>query len=340
MRLSGSGFVALRIYQAVEAMVDPEHTMDVRIRRIHYVATEIVSIELEPATPNELPSASAGSHVDVHVSDRIIRQYSVCNDPARSGYYRLAILNDPHSRGGSRTIHETFREGMIVKIGRPRNKFELVEDGGRAILLAGGIGITPLLSMAYRLQAIGGDFDFHLCVRTLDRAPFINEISAAPFAKRFRLHVDEGPADQRFQPERDLNAVCSRTSVYICGPKGFIDFAVSAARKAGCREDRIHTESFSAGEVKGGDAFTVVASRSGQRFVVPCEKSIASVLEENGVAVELSCEQGICGTCLTKVLKGRPEHRDSFQTDVEKNRNDRVAICCSRSLSDELVLDI
>lgn len=321
-------------------MIDPEHTMEARIRRLHYVARDIMSIELESATSRELPRASAGSHVDVHVSDKIVRQYSVCNDPFQSGYYRLAILNDPGSRGGSRAIHETFREGMIVKIGRPRNNFRLVEDGGRAILLAGGIGITPLLSMAYRLQAIGNDFDFHLCARTQDRAPFVNEISASPFAPRFRLHVDDGPAEQRFQPELDLNGVCSSTSIYICGPRGFIDFAVSAARKAGCLEERIHTESFSAGDVKGGASFTVVASRSGQRFVVPSDKSIASVLEENGVSVELSCEQGICGTCLTRVLAGRPEHRDSFQTDAEKQRNDRIAICCSRSLSEELVLDV
>lgn len=321
-------------------MVDPEHMMDVRIRRLRHVACDIVSIELESATPNELPLASAGSHVDVHVSDKIIRQYSICNDPSQSGYYRLAILNDPGSRGGSRAIHQTFREGMVVKIGRPRNNFGLVEDGGRAILLAGGIGITPLLAMAYRLQTIGKDFDFHLCVRTQDRAPFVDEISASPFAGRFRLHVDDGPAEQRFQPERDLAGVCSRTSIYICGPKGFIDFAVSAARKAGCMEERIHTESFSAGEVKGGASFTVVASRSGQRLLVPGDKSIASVLEENGIGVELSCEQGICGTCLTRVLAGRPEHRDSFQTDAEKQRNDRIAICCSRSSSEELVLDV
>ena len=321
-------------------MVDPEHTMEVRIRRIRYIATDIISMELETATPGELPSFSAGSHVDVHVSDKIVRQYSLCNDPCHSSYYRLAILNDANSRGGSRRIHETFHEGMILKVGRPRNNFGLVEDGGRAILLAGGIGITPLLSMAYRLEAIGNDFDFHLCVRSLDRAAFVDEISALPFGRRFRLHVDDGPMEQRFQPERDLNNVCSSTSVYVCGPRGFIDFAVSAARKAGCPDERLHTESFSAGNVEVGDSFAVVASRSGQRLVVPPEKSIASVLEENGISVNLSCEQGICGTCLTRVLEGQPEHRDSFQTPAEKQRNDRIAICCSRSLSEELILEI
>lgn len=321
-------------------MVDPEHTMEVRISRLHYVARDIMSIELESATSQELPRTSAGSHVDVHVSDKIVRQYSVCNDPSQSGRYRLAILNDPGSRGGSRAIHETFREGMIVKIGRPRNNFGLIEDGGRAMLLAGGIGITPLLSMAYRLQTIGKDFDFHLCARSLDRAPFLDEISRSPFAERFRLHLDDGPAEQRFQPELALERACSSTNIYICGPRGFIDFAVGAARKAGCLEGWIHTESFSATDVKGEASFTVVASRSGQRFVVPGDKSIASVLEENGVCVDLSCEQGICGTCLTRVLAGRPEHRDAFQTDAEKQRNDRIAICCSRSLSEELVLDV
>lgn len=321
-------------------MSDSENALEARICKIRPVATDIVSIELESANSNALPRFSAGSHVDVYVSERTIRQYSLCNDPSSSSHYRLAVLNDINSRGGSRTVHETFREGMVVRIGRPRNNFELVEDGGRAILLAGGIGITPLLSMAYRLQAIGADFEFHLCVRSLDRAPFLDEIAAAPFGNRFQLHVDDGPGEQRFQPDQDIRGVGPQTSVYVCGPKGFMDFVVSAARKAGCLDGRLHTENFSAGDLKGGKSFTVVAARSGRRLVVPSEKSIAMVLEENGIGVDLSCEQGICGTCLTKVLKGQPEHRDTFQTAAEKQKNDRVAICCSRSMSEELVLDI
>ncbi|MBR0724992.1 PDR/VanB family oxidoreductase [Bradyrhizobium manausense] len=314
--------------------------MDVRIREVHHIATDIVSVELESATSSVLPAFSAGAHVDVHVSDGIVRQYSLCNDPSESSYYRLAILKDANSRGGSRAVHETFREGMSLKIGQPRNNFELIEDGGRAILLAGGIGITPLLSMAYRLQTLGAEFDLHLCVRTLDRAPFLDEIAATPFASKFRLHVDNGPADQCFLPERDIQFGSSQARVYVCGPKGFMDFAVSGARRAGCPDERLHTESFSGGDVKGGHSFTVVASRSGRRLTVPGDKSIATVLEENGISVDLSCEQGICGTCLTRVLKGQPEHRDSFQTAAEKLTNDRIAICCSRSLSDEIVLEI
>jgi vanillate O-demethylase ferredoxin subunit len=314
--------------------------MEVRICSIHHTATDILSIELESATSSGLPSFSAGSHIDLYVSDKIVRQYSLCNDPSQSNYYRLAILKEANSRGGSKTIHETFHEGMVLRIGLPRNNFSLVEDGGRAMLLAGGIGITPLLAMAYRLQALGTDFDFHLCVRSLDRAPFVDEISAAGFGNRFRLHVDDGPPEQRFQPERDFCGVSSAMSIYVCGPKGFMDFAVSAARRAGCLAERLHTESFFSGDLKRGNAFTIIASRSGGKFVVPGEKSIASVLEENGIDVNLSCGQGICGTCLTRVLKGRPEHRDSFQTAAEKQINDRVAICCSRSLSEELVLEI
>ncbi|WP_342723497.1 PDR/VanB family oxidoreductase [Bradyrhizobium sp. B097] len=327
-------------FWAVDTMVDAENAMEVRIRKVHCIATDIVGIELESATSNVLPRFSAGAHVDVYVSDKIVRQYSLCSDPSDSSYYRLAILKDANSRGGSKAVHENLHEGMSLKIGRPRNNFELIEDGGRAILLAGGIGITPLLSMAYRLQTLGADFDLHLCVRSLDRAPFLAEIAAAPFANRFRLHVDDGPAEQRFLPERDLRLGSSQARVYVCGPKGFMDFAVSGARKAGCPDERLHTESFSGGDVKGGNSFTVIASRSGRRLTVTGEKSIAAVLEENGISVNLSCEQGICGTCLTRVLKGQPEHRDSFQTAAEKLTNDRIAICCSRSLSDEIVLEI
>jgi len=321
-------------------MPDAENTIEVRIRKARELATDILCIELECATSGELPGFSAGSHVDVYLGDGLVRQYSLCNDPSRSGHYRLAILKDANSRGGSRMVHATFRDGLALRIGRPRNNFALVEDGGPAILLAGGIGITPLLSMAYRFDAVGVEFDFHLCVRSLDRAPFLDEIAAAPFAKRFRLHVDNGSAEQRFDPERDLQGVRSDTRVYVCGPRGFMDFAVSAAKRAGCPSTRLHTESFSGGDAGGGNSFTVIAARSGRRLVVPGEKSIASVLEENGISIELSCEQGICGTCLTKVLRGRPEHRDTFQTEAEKQSNDRIAICCSRSLSEELVLDV
>jgi vanillate monooxygenase ferredoxin subunit len=321
-------------------MINPEHTMEVRIRKIEHIATDIVSIELEPADTTILPNFTAGSHVDVYLSERLVRQYSLCNDPADASYYRLAILKDLNSRGGSKAVHENLYEGMTLKIGHPRNNFELVEDGGRVILLAGGIGITPLLAMAYRLQALGVDFDFHLCVRTLDRAPFIDEITAAPFRDRFRLHLDDGQVKQRFQPERDLRGVSRETRVYTCGPRGFIDFAVSSAKAAGCPEERLHIESFSGSEIVDGRSFTVVASRSGKRLLVPSGKSIASVLEENGIDVDLSCEQGICGTCLTRVLEGQPDHKDTYQTAIEKQMNSRIAICCSSSLSDELVLDI
>lgn len=310
------------------------------IRRIEIVAEDIACVELAPAAGGRFPPFSAGSHVDVFINEETIRQYSISNDPTDCSYYRLAIQKEPQSRGGSRAIHESFRTGDPVRISEPRNNFSLAEDDTKVVLVAGGIGVTPILSMAYHLTAKGTAFAFHVCARSRERVAFVDEISASPFATRFQLHLDDGASQQRFNPDNAFADLTKTAAVYVCGPRGFMEFVTDAARRLGVRPERIHTESFVSAAVDGEEEFEVVTARSGKVLLVRHNKSIAETLEEAGVCPVLSCEQGICGTCLTKVISGEVDHRDTFQTNSEKIRNNMIAICCSRARSKQLVLDI
>jgi vanillate O-demethylase ferredoxin subunit len=315
-------------------------TMLVRIACRKELAHGIISLELRATDDAALPSFEAGAHIDVFVRPDLVRQYSLCNDPADNTHYRLAVLLEANSRGASREIHRAFVEGQTICISQPKNNFPLDETARHSWLFAGGIGITPLLPMARRLDRIGRDFSLHYCVRNPARAAFLDEISASAIARRTYLHFDDGPADQRLDVDLVLRSPDSADHIYVCGPQGFMDYVISRAREAGWPEERIHLEYFNAGIETGGEAFTVVAARSDKSVEVPSNKSIAQALKEVGIESLLSCEQGVCGTCLTEVLEGTPDHRDLVQTEQEKAQNRLIAVCCSRSKSKKLILNI
>ncbi|MDR3463077.1 MAG: PDR/VanB family oxidoreductase [Beijerinckiaceae bacterium] len=319
-------------------MSDPAPVLDVVIARRVALADGIIGLELRRVDGTPLPPFEAGAHVDVHVSPGLIRQYSICNDPADPTHYRLGILEAPDSRGGSAEIHRAFIEGRQIKIGLPRNNFRLLGTG-KTVLLAGGIGITPLLSMARHLKRHGGPFHLHYCTRARSRAAFLAEIegSLAPHAS---IHFDEGPASQHFAAPKIAFAPTPDTHAYVCGPQGFMDCVIGEMRQLGWAESNIHTEYFNAAVDGGGDAFEVIAKRSGATFKVPAGQTAAEVLIAHGIDVPLSCEQGVCGTCLTRVLSGIPDHRDMFQTNAEKAANSHMALCCSRALTPTIALDI
>lgn len=314
--------------------------MPVRIAARRELAQGIVSLELQAIGDATLPRFEAGAHIDVFVRPDLVRQYSLCNDPADNTHYRLAVLLEANSRGASREIHRAFAEGQTICIGPPRNNFPLDETAPHSLLFAGGIGITPLLAMARRLDRIGRDFSLHYCVRNLARAAFLEEISASEIARRTHVHCDDGPADQRLDIDLLLRSHDSATHIYVCGPQGFMDYVITRTREAGWPEERIHLEYFNAEIDTAGEAFTVVAARSGRSIEVPADKSIAQALKDAGIESLLSCEQGVCGTCLTTILEGIPDHRDLIQTEQEKAENRLIALCCSRAKSKKLVLDI
>jgi ferredoxin-NADP reductase len=302
----------------------------------------IITLDLLPVASERLPSFDAGAHVDVHIAPGIVRQYSLCNDPAEIHRYRIGVLRESQSRGGSVEIHSSFLNGRRVHISRPRNHFPLAEDSGPSILVGGGIGITPLIAMAHHLHSQKRDFRLHYCVRSRGRAAFLAELQHVEFRQHVLLHCDDGLPEQRFNLQAALGAGAHGTHVYACGPSGFVDSVVNEAKRAKLAPARMHVERFQRDLVPASAdrEFIVVAHRSGQIVKVPPETTIATALARAGVAVELSCEQGICGTCITDVLEGVPEHRDMYLTDTEKTLNNRIAVCCSRSLTDILVLDV
>jgi vanillate O-demethylase ferredoxin subunit len=312
----------------------------VKIARRFAETDDIISLEVVPVSGSSLPSFTAGSHVDVHVAPGLIRQYSLCNDPSETHRYLLGILREPESRGGSARIHAEFVAGHELRISPPRNNFHLMENAGHSMLLGGGIGITPMLAMAWRLHALGASYELHYCTRSLTRTAFTGLLKSAPFANRVFLHLDDGPDGQRFTVDGYLGEPAADRHLYVCGPQGFIAYAADGAGRLGWNRDHIHVEYFAADADRTGEAFTVRAARSGLTLTVPAGKSIAEALLENGIDVPLSCEQGVCGTCLTPVLGGVPDHRDMYLTDAEKQANDRMTVCCSRARSQVLVLDI
>lgn len=315
--------------------------IEVIIRAMRLEAEGILGLELVAADGAPLPPFEAGAHIDLHLPNGLIRQYSLCNDPRERHRYRVAVLRDAASRGGSQAVHELLRIGQRLSISAPRNLFALDEQAPRSLLLAGGIGITPLLSMAWRLHALGANFALHQCVRSTKLAAFAECLASAPFAASAHLHCDDGSAEQKLDLPALLAAEPAGSQLYVCGPNGFMEYVLDTARAQGWAEDRLHREYFAAPEAEsGGGAFTLRIASSGLELQVPEDRTALEVLEDAGFDIPVSCGQGICGTCLTRVVDGQPEHRDLFLSDEEKARNDQFTPCCSRARSACLVVDL
>ncbi|MES2258088.1 MAG: PDR/VanB family oxidoreductase [Pseudomonadota bacterium] len=318
-----------------------DSTLKVRVARKSAEALDIVSLELVAVDGTALPPFSAGSHVDIHLPNGITRQYSLCNDPAESHRYLLCVLRDPASRGGSQAVHELVKEGDELDISAPKNHFALAREAHHSLLLAGGIGVTPILCMAERLAATSAGFEMHYCSRAPERTAFRERIAGSTFAQRVRFHFDSEGPEQRMDLDGLLANATSETHLYVCGPKGFMDAVLAAARAAGWPEERLHYEFFAGAAPTGdGQAFEVRLASSGRVVAVPAGQSVTAALAAAGVEIPMSCEQGVCGTCLTRVLDGQPDHKDMYLTPEEQARNDQFLPCCSRSKSALLVLDL
>lgn len=315
--------------------------LQVRVARKTQEAEDIASFELAREDGGPLPAFSAGSHIDVQVPGGITRQYSLCNDAGPAHAYRIAVLRDAKSRGGSQAMHQQVHEGDVLTISEPRNHFPLVH-AVRTLLFAGGIGITPLLCMAHRLAAVGADFELHYCTRSQARTAFTDEIAASALAPRVHYHFDDGPEEQKLQLAHLLTQVEPQTHLYVCGPAGFIQFVTDWAKGCGWPAGQIHVEFFSAPEqdTSADRAFDVRIASTGQVIRVPADQPVVKALSAHGVEILTSCEQGVCGTCITRVLEGECDHRDMYFTDDEKAKHDQFTPCCSRAKSPLLVLDL
>jgi vanillate O-demethylase ferredoxin subunit len=316
--------------------------LSVRVARKQIEALDICSFELVHADGHPLPAFSAGSHIDVHLPNGLTRQYSLCNDPRESHRYQIGVLRDPNSRGGSQAMHEAMVEGSVLRISAPKNHFPLAHGAARSVLIAGGIGVTPILCMAERLAVAGSPFEMHYCSRSRDRAAFAERIAQASFAAQVQFHFDDGDEAQKLSLPKVIGTPQQGVHLYICGPKGFMDWVLDAARAAGWPADQLHFEFFSAELVKSDSdtAFKVMLASSGRIVTVPKEQTVVQALAAVGIEVATSCEQGVCGTCLTRILEGEPDHKDMYLTPEEQAANDQFTPCCSRSRSPVLVLDL
>ncbi|HEY0484788.1 MAG TPA: PDR/VanB family oxidoreductase [Mycobacteriales bacterium] len=314
------------------AEVEPE--LELLVRAVRWESDGVVSVLLEDPAGGELPSWEAGAHVDV-VLPALVRQYSLCGDPADRHRYRIGVLREPASRGGSRYVHESLRPGQRVQVRGPRNRFAL-EPAERYLFVAGGIGITPLLPMIARAEAAGADWLLAYGGRSRSTLAFLGEL--ARYGDRVRVvpEDEEGLLDL----PRLLGDLPAGTAVYSCGPEGLL------AAIEGCAGDwepgTLHLERFKAKEFvpEGADQpFELVCESSGVTVTVPADQTAIDALEAVDVFIPSACREGICGTCEVKVLDGTPDHRDSLLSPEERESGQTMMLCVSRALGGRLVVD-
>ena len=330
----------------------PTHAQRLQVRQVTYQAVGINSYELVSPEGKDLPAFTAGAHIDFYFRDGSVRQYSLCNDPKERHRYLIAVLRESESRGGSEGLHDRVHVQRTVCIGEVRNNFPLNPNAKHHLLLAGGIGVTPMMSMIAEIQANGESFSMHYCSKSPEHMAFRPELEELVVAGKVILHHDGGDPSQGLDIEALLATQENGVHVYYCGPPGFMR-AVKRATKHWV-DGTIHAEHFSSiaspkaqqtaeerkavGDGGVGIGFQVVLASSGASYFVANDKSIAEVLKENGVHVETSCKSGLCGTCKTRYLEGEVEHHDLIM-DADEQAN-YLTLCCSRAKSRALVIDI
>ncbi|MBC8752256.1 MULTISPECIES: PDR/VanB family oxidoreductase [Paraburkholderia] len=319
-------------------------TLDVRVRQVRYEGKGINSYEFTSPSGNALPRFEAGSHIDVHLKNGVIRQYSLCNSPAERNRYVIAVLKDENGRGGSRAVHESIGAGDILTISKPRNHFALAKDAKKVLLIAGGIGVTPLKAMAHELDIQGVDFEMHYCARNPDAAAFGEEFADIKRAGKLHYHFDDDGFGNRLDLRELLRTPEPGTHVYYCGPAGFMAACSDAASH--WPKGTVHFEHFKAPEQakrapvstdsEGGCDVTIAST--GKVVHVAPDQNFADVLNEAGVAVPTSCCAGLCATCKVRYLEGEVEHNDFILSEDE--RQEYLTVCVSRPANKTLVLDL
>ncbi|MEU0466180.1 PDR/VanB family oxidoreductase [Amycolatopsis sp. NPDC006131] len=314
-----------------------EVELDVLLERKEELAAGVVRLTLRHPAGEPLPEWEPGAHLDLVLGEGLVRQYSLCGDPADRSVLQVAVLREPDGRGGSAWVHDRLSTGDTVRIRGPRNHFRLV-DSPRYLFVAGGIGITPIVPMIARAEASGADWRLVYGGRTRASMAFREELVA-----RYGDRVEIRPQDETGLLDLDalLGSPRDDVAVYCCGPEPLL--AAVEQRCAAWPPGSLHVERFS--PKAGADAgerttFEVELAASGRTVTVPPDKSILAAVEEAGVSVLSSCQEGTCGTCETPVLDGVPDHRDSLLTESERAANDTMMICVSRSCGPRLVLDL
>ncbi|MGE3248083.1 MAG: 2Fe-2S iron-sulfur cluster-binding protein [Beijerinckiaceae bacterium] len=311
-------------------------TITMRLTAIRYEAQDTHSFEFSPLDGKALPQVEPGAHIDLHLPNGMMRQYSLVTAEGSRTSYVVGVKKDRASRGGSKYIHDQLKVGQTLQVGGPRNNFPLDESASHSVLIAGGVGITPIWCMAQRLIAKGESWSMFYSCRTRAEAAFLGDLADRP---EVTLHFDDESAGTFLDLGKIVAEAPEGAHFYCCGPTPMLQAYEAAA--AGLPEGHMHVEYFTAAEeaaTEGG--YTVVLQRSGREFPIPEGKTILQVLREAGLDVTYSCEEGVCGACETAVVSGTPDHRDNILTDREREESKTMMICCSGSKSARLVLDM
>jgi vanillate O-demethylase ferredoxin subunit len=319
--------------------MDRNDLIDVVVASITDEATDIRAFELRRRDGGELPPFAAGAHVDVHLPGNIVRAYSLCNAQGERDRYVVAVARSATSRGGSSCMHGQLVVGSVLRIGAPRNHFALVEEAPHTVLIAGGIGITPIWCMAQRLQELGRSWELVYSARTRAHAAFLAQLSAPGIAGKVRFHFAAEAGGRVLDLARVISEVPAAAHLYCCGPLPMLDaFEQATAQRA---PGSVHLERFSAKDAPADEGgFRVKLARSGKLVLVGRGQTVLEALLQNDVNPPYSCMEGTCGECLTTVLEGLPDHRDGFLSPAEQAANNQMTICCSGARSECLVLDL
>jgi len=318
-------------------------TLKVRVDALREEAHGVRSFSISRLDGLPFDGYDPGAHIDVTSPSGITRQYSLCGDPACVNSHVFAVKKEEQSRGGSRSLHEEVTVGTELSVGAPRNLFRLEESADEHILIGAGIGITPLLSMAYRLLARNARFTLHYFARSEVHAAFITLLTRAPFDQHVKLHVGVERETLRAELDACVRDAGTNTHVYTCGPAPFMDVVVEIAETR-VPAEAIHLERFKAEPTTATgaslDCFDVRVASTGQTVRVDEKTSIVDALASIGIEVDTSCGEGVCGTCMVDVVSGEPEHRDHCLSKAERASNNVICCCISRSRSPVLVLDL
>jgi len=315
--------------------------IDLLVRTMRLEATNVLSFELVRPNGQLLPEVQAGAHVDVHLPGGLVRSYSLAGDPHDRSRWLVGVLREANGSGGSRAMHERVRVGGSLRVAAPRNAFPLMPEATHTILLAGGIGITPIKAMAHALCQAGASFELHYCARTRANVAFAPELAALVPPARLHLHFDDGDPAKGLNIATLLAEPAPGTHVYYCGPGGFM----GACEKASAHwpKDTVHREYFKAPDqaretVSADGSFVVHLIRSGQTITVKPDQTIVRAIELSGGRVPTSCLSGLCGTCKVNYLAGEVDHRDYILSDEEKQVC--LTTCVSRAMGESLTLDL
>lgn len=316
-------------------------TLNAFVHTLRHEAEDTITVDLRPVGGGEFPSFTPGSHIDLHLPNGMERSYSLCNSADERHRYVVGVLRDRASRGGSRCVHEQLRIGTQLAIAAPRNNFALHEDADHTVLVAGGIGITPLLCMARRLRGLGRSYEMLYFARSRRGAAFLDQLKAMEVP--LHLHFDDeqgGPPD--LKALLAARAPSPQLHLYACGPAPMLDAFEKTCAQLG--HENAHIERFAAVEHKPAQdaraTFTVELARSAKTLTVTPGKSILDTLLEADIPVDHSCREGVCGSCETRVLCGEPDHRDSVLSVKERAGNQVMMVCVSGCKSASVTLDL